>query len=197
MKTLLNIFLTLSLGAAAVSCNFLDVVPDERAKAEDAFEDLEAAQRYLYSCYAYLPNPRAGATSLDFMTGDEVVTAFEHETFAAFPKGNYTPSNPVISYWDSFFQGLRQCYMMMNNIDRVPDLPQEEKDDYLGQLDFLIGYYHYLLARCYGPIILITEEPDMLTLAEDYKGRSKYDDCVQFICDKFDALRPACRFPAL
>ncbi|MBU5881209.1 hypothetical protein, partial [Vibrio cholerae] len=43
-----------------VSCDFLDIVPDEKEKAEDAFEDVRAAERYLYSCYSYLPNPREG-----------------------------------------------------------------------------------------------------------------------------------------
>lgn len=60
--------------------------------------------------------------SLDLLTGDEVITAFEHETFASFPKGNYTASSPVISYWNTFFQGLRQCYIFLENVDKVPDL---------------------------------------------------------------------------
>ena len=80
------------------SCSYLDVVPDEKATEKDAFEDKDAAKRFVYSCYAYIPNPRSGTGSLDLFTSDEVVTAFEHETFAAFPKGNYSASNPVISY---------------------------------------------------------------------------------------------------
>lgn len=103
-----------------ISCNYLDVVPDEKPTEKDAFEDTNAAERFMYSCYSYLPAPRSGTSSLDLMTGDEVVTAFEHETFASFPKGNYTASSPVISYWNTFFQGLRQCYIMLNNVDQVP-----------------------------------------------------------------------------
>ena len=44
------------------------------------------AERYLYSCYSFLPNPRHETASLDLMTADEVVTPWEHETFANFPK---------------------------------------------------------------------------------------------------------------
>lgn len=168
------------------SCDFLDIVPDERPVEEDAFEDVNAAERYMYSCYAYLPNPRQGASSLDLMTGDEVVTAFEHEAFAAFPKGNYTAANPVISYWNTFFQGIRQCYIFLNNVDKVPNLEKEIKNDYIAQAKFLIAYYHYLLARCYGPIILIKEEPSILTQPNDYLPRTSYDECVEFICDLFD-----------
>lgn len=186
MKTFFKIIFLTLLSAGLFSCNFLDIVPDEKEKAEDAFKDVSAAERYLYSCYAYLPAPRDGPYSLDFMTGDEVITAFEHETFARFPKGNYTASSPVISYWDTFFLGLRQCYIFLNNVDNVPHLPAATVKDYKAQANFLIGYYHFLLARCYGPIILVDEEPNLVTPAADYKGRVPYDECVDFICRKLD-----------
>ncbi len=181
-----NIILVLVTSLALVSCNFLDIVPDEKPTEEDAFMDKIAADRYMYSCYSYLPNPRSGNASLDLMTGDEVVTAFEHETFANFPKGNYTPSTPIISYWNTLFQGLRQCYIMLNNIETVPELEPKKIDDYIAQTNFLIAYYHFLLIRSYGPIILIKEEPLIETAPENYLSRSNYDDCVQFIIDKFD-----------
>lgn len=186
MRTLFKIFCAIAVAFGLTSCDFLNIVPDEKEKAEDAFEDVMAAERYLYSCYAYLPNPRAGANSLDFMTGDEVITAFEHEAFASFPKGNYAASNPVISYWNTLFQGLRQCYIFLNNVGSVPNLPASTLADYKAQATFLIGYYHFLLSRCYGPIIIIDEEPSIITPAEDYKPRTSYDDCVDFICRKFD-----------
>lgn len=186
MKTIFKILCAAIIAVGLSACNFLDIVPDEKEKAGDAFEDVMAAERYLYSCYAFLPNPRAGASSLDFMTGDEVITAFEHETFASFPKGNYAASNTVISYWDTLFQGLRQCYIFLNNVDNVPNLPAGTLTDYKAQATFLIGYYHFLLSRCYGPVIIIDEEPSILTPEEDYKPRMSYDDCVEFICRKFD-----------
>lgn len=182
----LSFIAILLLGFSA--CDFLDVVPDEKPTENDAFEDANAAERFLYSCYSYLPQPRHGTLSLDLMTGDEVVTAFEHERFANFPKGNYSPSNihNMISYWNTFFQGLKQCYIMLNNIERVPNLPEATKKDYIAQVDFLIGYYHFLLIRCYGPVILIKEEPTTNILPSEYLGRSPLDECVDFVCQKFD-----------
>lgn len=171
---------------ALSSCDFLDIVPDERPTEKDAFEDTGAAERFMYSCYAYLPKSRNGSQSLDFMTGDEVVTAFEHESFASFPKGNYTAAKPVISYWDTFFQGIKQCYILLNNIDLVPNLKKEVRDDYVAQAKFLIGYYHYLLMRCYGPIILIKEEPSITTPPSQYLPRSNYEETIAFIINMFD-----------
>lgn len=180
--------LLLSVMIGASSCNYLDVVPDEIDTEEDAFSDYSAVLNYLYSCYSYLPESRSGTSSLDLMTGDEVVTAFEHETFASFPKGNYSSSNTVISYWDTFFNGLRQCYLFLDNVDTVQDsdFTDELRTDFKAQVKFLIAYYHYMLIRCYGPVIIITGVEDVNQSSENYKSRTPLDDCVDFVCNLFD-----------
>ncbi|GAE15215.1 hypothetical protein JCM6292_1461 [Bacteroides pyogenes JCM 6292] len=170
----------------SVSCDFLDVVPDERTTDTDTYAGRNNGIEYLYSCYAYLPNPANTPGGLDLLTGDEVITAFEHETFAAFPKGNYSASSPVISYWNTFFQGIRQCYMFMERIDKFPDTSDAEKNDYRAQAKFLVAYYHFLLSRAYGPILLIKETPSTDILASEYPTRVPYDECVAWICNQLD-----------
>ncbi len=187
MKSTYRIFMAVAVTFAFVSCNFLDIVPDENATKEDTYSDRDKTERYLYSCYGYLPQSNIAQNSLDLLTGDEVVSAFEHETFAAFPKGNYTASSPVISYWNGFFQGIRQCYMFLEAVDKTPGMNDEMKADYKAQGQFLIAYYHYMLARCYGSIILVNETPNIETKVEDFAHRMPYDECVQWICDKLDA----------
>jgi hypothetical protein len=184
-----KIIFTLMVMVGLSACDYLEVVPDERATEKDAFADINAAKRFLHSCYSYLPNPKDGPQSLDLFTGDEVITAFEHETFARFPLGTFSASSPVISYWNTFFQGLRQCYIMLDpssGIDIVPGMTRLDREDYKAQVHFLIGYYHFLMIRCYGPVILIKEMPDVNAESSDYLGRSTLDECVQFVCDEFD-----------
>jgi hypothetical protein len=192
MKLYKLLFILLTIGV--ISCNYLDVVPDEVTTEDDAFRTIEAAENFLYSCYSYIPNSREAVISLDWLTGDEIVTAFEHETFAQFPKGNYTANDPFISYWNTLFSGIKQCYLLINNIDKVPNLDQSSKDDYIAQVDFLIAYYHFLLLRCYGPIILVKEEPVINTSPKDFLGRTPYDECVDWIAERFDDV--ALRLPA-
>ncbi len=186
MKVLYKISVLTLLMACGVSCDYLDVVPDERTTDTDTYAGRNSGIDYLYSCYAYLPNPANTPGGLDLLTGDEVITAFEHETFAAFPKGNYSASSPVISYWNTFFQGLRQCYMFLERVDKFPDTSDAEKRDYRAQAKFLIAYYHFLLSRAYGPILLIKETPSTDMLASDYPMRTPYDECVTWICSLLD-----------
>lgn len=181
-KILSLTILTLLLG----SCSYLDIVPDERPTEKDAFKDRYAAERFLYSCYSFIPTLRDGTGSLDLFTADEVVTAFEHETFAGFPKGNYTASNPIISYWNTLFGGIRQCYILLQNVDNTPDLAVEDKLGYKAEAKFLIAYYHFLLIRSYGPSIIIKELPDINTSPANFPARSSYDDCVGFVGNLLD-----------
>lgn len=187
MKRFYHIIILLSGLILASSCNFLDVVPDEIPQDSDAFKDKKAAERFLYSCYSYIPNPRNGTLSQDFFTADEVVTAFDHEPFSKFPKGDYTPANPTdLSYWNTLFQGIRQCYILMENIDGVPGMVKEEKELYKAEATFLIAYYHFLLIRSYGPTLLIKSLPDVEMPTEQFPERETYDECVKWVAEKFD-----------
>ena len=127
---LIDKYLILLCVFVCCSCNYLDIVPDEKPTEEDAFKNPQLTERYLYSCYSYIPDPRDGSYSLDLMTGDDVVTPWEHETFGKFAQGNYTPSNPYINYWHDLFKGIRQCYLLKENLGSVPGLSDELKAAY-------------------------------------------------------------------
>ncbi len=185
MKIVNKIILLAFLGVVW-SCNYLDIVPDETAQEKDAFSDPKAAERFLYTCYSYIPRDNHTQQSIDFLTGDEVVTPFEHEAFANFPKGNYTAINPQLSYWKTLFSGLRSCYMLKKYVGDVPNLPRTKADDYKAQADFLIGYFHYLLIQNYGPTIIIDGVEDTNKPVEDFKGREPLDKCVDFVVKTLD-----------
>lgn len=184
-KYLFSFCLLAGAAFTMVSCDYLDIVPDEREQEEDAYKDYNAARGFLYACYGYMPNPLNGSGGLDLFTGDEVVTPWEHETFANFPKGNFNADNPVISYWNDLYGGIRASYILKKNLARVPDMRGDE-NEFQAELDFLIGYYHMLLFRCYGPIIIVDDEIDINTSPSTYSGRSTLEATVNFIVNKFD-----------
>ena len=183
---LIDKYLILLCVFVCCSCNYLDIVPDEKPTEEDAFKNPQLTERYLYSCYSYIPDPRDGSYSLDWMTGDDVVTPWEHETFGKFAQGNYTPSNPYINYWHDLFKGIRQCYLLKENLGSVPGLSDELKAAYDAEADFLIAFYHFFLLRTYGPAVLVKELPDVTSSdsPEALLGRNSYDECVAWVTDQ-------------
>ena len=51
------------IGVGMISCSYLDVVPDNVATIEYAFRNRASTERFLYTCYGYLP--REGDVSWD------------------------------------------------------------------------------------------------------------------------------------
>ena len=164
-KNTLYLFILLLITGLNTSCNYLDIVPDETATEKDAFANPRAALRYLYSCYGYLPQSNMVQSCMDF-TGDETISPFS-ESYVKFAEGSYDSSNTIISYWNTLFQGIRQCYLLKENIHSVPKISQDEIDLYTAEADFLIAYFHLLLIKCYGPTILVKELPALDTPADN------------------------------
>lgn len=186
MKLYKPLALLTLVGGLATGCKYLDVAPTELANDTDTYASYEAGLKYLYSIYGYIPETHNPTSSLDLATGDETISSFEHELFARFPKGTYSATAPVISYWNSFFNGLRQAYSFDEIIDKIPDTSAEHKADYRAQVKFVVAYYHYMLLRCYGPIILVKEKPNINAKLSDYPKRLPLDECLQWISDKLD-----------
>lgn len=44
-------------------CNYLDIMPDERAKLEDSYNTPSKTEGFLYSCYTYMPMNRSSQDS--------------------------------------------------------------------------------------------------------------------------------------
>ena len=178
-KIYLITFLVFLLGTMG-SCNYLDVVPDERPTEKDAFKDKKAAERYLYSCYAFMY--KDGSPEYIYQTG-EIVTDYSDE----YLHGNYNAANPGrFRYWSSMYGGIKRCYTLIDNVDKVPRLEDELKVSYKAEAKFLIAYYHFCLLRAYGPILLVDHDMDIETPVADYPKRSPYDVCVDWIANLFD-----------
>lgn len=169
------------------SCNYLDVVPDERPTEEDAFKDKYAAERYLYSCYSFIPNERQTVT---FKRYGEVVTSMSG-TSSDIMFGNITASSPGdLRYWSRMYGALRRCYTFLENVDKVPRLEEDTKLVYKAETQFLLAYYGFYLMKAYGPFILPDGVFDYNMSPSSYPKREKFDDCVKWILDRLDEAYP-------
>lgn len=174
-----TVFFILCMMGVMGACDYLDIVPDERPTEEDAFKDKKAAERYLYSCYAFMPKEREGVYL--YQTG-EVVTDYDRK----FLQGDYTAANlGDFHYWSRMYGGIRRCYTLLKNIDAVPKMEENLKTVYKAEAKFLIAYYHFMLLRAYGPIVLVDSELDMYD-DTNFPKRSSFDVCVDWIANLYD-----------
>ena len=52
-------------------CNYLDIMPDERAKLEDSYNTPSKTEGFLYSCYTYMPMNRTSQDSQPYQSRSE------------------------------------------------------------------------------------------------------------------------------
>lgn len=183
------------------SCNFLDVVPDNVATIENAFSDRYNAEKFLATCYSYLPVYGDPWINPGLLSGDEVWFNEEvsggwvHAAFIA--QGNQNSRTPYLNYWDgeergtSMFIGIRDCNIFLENVDKVADLSATEKKKWAAEVKFLKAYYHFWLLKCYGPIPIIDENlPVYASTSEIKTYREPVDEVFKFIVETLDEAIP-------
>lgn len=183
MKKIVYILLAIALSVSG--CDYLDIVPDERTKPENTYQNPDVAKNYLYSCYSKMYNPRIPA-ALDKFSAAEIINAVEKNDWSIFPRGYYSPSSPelVKDYYDNIWSGIRQCYQFLSVVDMTPDILPEDLQYFKAEATLLIAYYHWLSFRAFGPSVIIKEMLDPFAPIEDYPERSSVDEVVAFIDEK-------------
>lgn len=190
----INIYLIIMV-AVTFSCNdYLDVVPDNIATIDYAFRDRESAEKFLVTCYSYLPD--LGYTRDPAMMGSDEIWSHDIDrtdhvvanTYYLKLPGRQNVNDPLLNFWEgrrdgkNLFVGIRDCNIFIENIENVMDLATEEKDRWIAEVKFLKAYYHFFLLRMYGPIPIIRENlPIHAGIEEVQVFREPVDEVVDYI----------------
>ena len=125
-----NIYYTLFFFSMLMGCkkDYLDVVPDNIATIENAFTSRNEAEKYLYTCYSYLPAESSINANPALLGSDEFWTYWpiaESNPLPKFPqqlaRGLQDVTNPLLNYWDGnnggnnkpLWQAIRDCNIFL------------------------------------------------------------------------------------
>ena len=187
-----------------VACDYLDVVPDNVATIDNAFTDRNEAEKFLFSCYSFMPS-HGDINSQGFSMADEFWFPYPQSGlfFYSYPfeyiaRGGQNVNSPAVNYWDGLnygkpmFQALRTCNIFLEKLTQhVPGLYETEKKKWIAEVKYLKAYYHYWLLRMYGPIPLVKENlPISSTIEEVQVKRAPIDDCFEYIVSLLDESAP-------
>lgn len=194
---ILLLAVSLSLGSCS---DYLNIVPDGTATMDNAFSNRQNAEKFLHTCYSYIPNYSDVASSPGIMCGDETTFAISNlqapgswDRALDFQKGRQKKDGPLFNFWDggnggsNLWIGIRDCNMFLDNIDIPKDLPEDIRERWIAEVTFLKAFYHYYLLRMYGPIPIMDDDIDVSTSVEGVRlYRDKFDDVVNYIVTTID-----------
>ena len=208
MKKTLAIFLLF-----LISCekDFLDVVPDNIATIDLAFNTRSGAENFLSTCYNYIPEHAHVEQNFSMLAGDEVWYYAENdfymnnETSFRVAKGLQNSASPYLNYWEggrgapkSLFIAIRDCNIFLENLVAVPGLEEQERLRWLDEVKVLKAFYHLWLMQMYGPIPLIkTNVPVSAPSSETNLYRASIDEIVNYLTDLLDEVIESNNLPGL
>ena len=181
------------------SCeDFLDVTPDNIATIDYAFRMRNTAERFLFTCYSYMPSHASNNENIGLLAGDESwLVATNTNNLWQIARGNQRVVNPYANAWQGtlgsrdLYQGIRECNVFLENIHLVPDISDFERVRWISEVKFLKAYYHFYLIRMYGPIVLIKENLPVSASPEEVRiPRSPVDECFDYVIQLLDESLP-------
>lgn len=195
MKKLKLILLT-AVALSVTSCQkYLDIVPDNIATIDYAFRMRITAQKYLFTCYSFMPKMADMYASPGMFGSDELWLSANKNWWGNWQLalGTQNVNNPVLDYWNgannatALWQGISQCNIFLDNIDKVPDMDDMEKDQWRAEAEFLKAYYHFFLLRMYGPIPVIDKNLPISASGEEVRVfRQPIDEVFGYIVTTLD-----------
>lgn len=179
------------------SCNYLEVVPDNVATINSAFTMRSSAEKFLFTCYSYLPQEGHYGLNPATLIADELWSMEDTWHSMLINKGFQNVVTPYHSYWSgvegapNLFMAIRDCNIFLENIDNVLELSAEENARWKAEVKFLKAYYHFYLIRMYGPIPIIRENMPISAGVEEVQiSREPVDVGIDYVLTLLDEAIP-------
>ena len=197
----------------STSCekDYLDVVPDNIATIDLAFNTRSTAENFLSTCYTYIPEHANVEQNFSLLAGDEIWYYAENdfymnnETSFRLAKGMQNSASPYLNYWEggrgaphSLFNALRDCNIFLENLVEVPGLEEDERLKWIDEVKVLKAFYHFWLMQMYGPIPIIDQNiPVGASPEETNVKRESIDDVVNYLVQILNEVIDAENLPGL
>ncbi|HJY23593.1 MAG TPA: hypothetical protein VJ279_11940, partial [Hanamia sp.] len=119
MKKIKIVLLIMAIGALGSCKKYLDVVPDNVATIDYAFNLRSSAEKFLFTCYSYMPDDGHFNTNPGFSGADEIwypnPPIDVRTDFYNIALGLQNAASPFGNFWSGersgkpLFQGIRDC----------------------------------------------------------------------------------------
>lgn len=186
-KYIIKSILVLALFSLFSCEDYLDKAPESNLTVDEVFKDFDHAQGFVEEMYAMVVDYGTGGHwQTDYMYGDDAIVNNTWMPSVQIDRGNLmfwynnkftyldgnrpgtsTSKNRAFErpgVWNGSLMGIRKANIVIENIDKMIDATQEEKDVILGQAYFFRAFFHFEIMKFWGRFPYIDK-----VLTDDYQ----------------------------
>lgn len=169
----------------ATSCEMLDLAPHDRDTDLNYWKKPGAALYAVNKCYSGMNNADEVLFS-DAMT-DNAYTKSTNTHNQAIGNGSFSTAHSyVASVWDYRYAGIRECNLLLNNIQHVPELTDDLRNRYIAEATFIRVYHYFELYSKFGDIPYFTH---VLSMSESKTiARTPKEEVLQNMLDDLSTI---------
>lgn len=171
-----------------VSCEDLDLVPENQFTDATYWTSVDKAQTFLNTAYSQMQNS-SNFFYNEALSDNAYNGRGDNAGAASIAAGIYDPSlGRLKSEWNDRYAGIKTCNLIIENIDRVPNADQAVIARMKAEARFLRAFQHFQLTTWFGDIPLLKKDPSLQEAKT--MTRSPHAEVVEFILDELDAIIP-------
>lgn len=178
-----------------VSCDdYLDTVPGDKYDDAAVWSSPDLIESFVFHIYEGIPYPYQWYMSASLVDeavpvqNDGVVTRVLTSTMTPEEQAAFADNWATCMenwWWKSAYTNIRSCNIFFSRIEQAEFTDESYKQQLIGEVHFLRGYFYYVLLAQYGGVPLID---DVINIGDDYNiPRNTFEETVNFIIADLDA----------
>ncbi len=196
-KIIIALFIVFTSGIFS-SCNFLNVDDYflDTLKEDSIFHTRANAEGYLWNTATLFPSPAAiwgdsyapGELATDELTARWNTWEFPGIKFTIGEVSAYNVAGTSMYIWNNMYKIINRCNEMLVKVNDIPNMPINDKAEYVGYVHFMRGLSYYYLLQNWGPLLIVGDDVIDSSKSVEYynKSRSTYDESVDYIVNEFN-----------
>lgn len=190
MKKIYGIITLVILTFGFTSCNnYLDRTPLDKNSDATNWTSEASLETYAWSLYENFSGYGNGWTRGQYLstglTDDYCSDGYVQPT-------QNIPSSS--STWNNGYTEIRRANILLNRVDRIPDLAEKNANHWRGVARFFRGMKHFELVRVFGDIVWIDSEIDIDDAAALSRKRDNRVEVMKKVCEDLEFAGNNCRF---
>lgn len=188
-------YIIIAMVLSIVSCeDYLDTYPGDKYDDATLWRNTNLIEQFVFGIYKGVPYPFQWYLSGTLV--DDAVPIQNDGVVDRILNGTMSPEEPAAFrdnwaacmenwWWHRVYSSIRASNLFFEKIENAQNITEEYKQQLIGEVHFLRGYFYYLLMAQYGGVPLTDR---VINIGDDYNiPRNTFEETINFIIDDLDA----------